>query len=302
MSRPFSTRVAMGALMLALTGPVLAQETAPAATGTGAAPEQSQPAIPLPKILQDARLSDVTQKTGPRGDSRIRGTLPEGVQIEAMVDPEGELRGVRARDDAALPPALVAQLVPQAVRDNAIAAEIGRVQAVFSDPRGVMLAGRDAADNKVRAGFSLDGSLLRFARGEVEGPGFREEKGPRHDHRHGKGRHGDRWADEDGPGAPPPPPPPPPGDEFAPPPPPPGEAPPPPPPADAAETGAAPAPQAAVIDQGKVRAALTAAGYTSVGEITQDGPRTMAQAVNPEGETVTVELNPDGEVLREVNR
>mgnify|MGYP001545994475 CR=1 FL=1 len=276
MSRTFSTRVAMGALMLALTGPVLAQQTAPAATGTGAAPEQTQPAIPLPKILQDARLSDVTQKTGPRGDSRIRGTLPEGVQIEAMVDPEGELRGVRARDDAALPPALVAQLVPQAVRDNAIAAEIGRVQAVFSDPRGVMLAGRDAADNKVRAGFSLDGSLLRFARGEVEGPGFREEKGPRHDHRHGKGRHGDRWADEDGPGAPPPP-------------------------ADA-ETGAAPAPQDAVIDQGKVRAALTAAGYTSVGEITQDGPRTMAQAVNPEGETVTVELNPEGEVLREVNR
>ena len=48
--------------------------------------------------------------------------------------------------------------------------------------------------------------------------------------------------------------------------------------------------------------ALTSAGYSDIGQISQDGPRILALAVNPEGEPVAVELGPQGEVLREINR
>ena len=47
---------------------------------------------------------------------------------------------------------------------------------------------------------------------------------------------------------------------------------------------------------------LTDAGYTGVGEILQQGQVTVAQATNPEGEPVLVELGRDGKVLRELNR
>ena len=50
------------------------------------------------------------------------------------------------------------------------------------------------------------------------------------------------------------------------------------------------------------RQALTDAGYTDIGAVLSDGPRTLAEAVNRAGETVTVTLNPGGEVVRETAR
>ncbi|RDD71073.1 hypothetical protein DVR11_12800, partial [Paracoccus versutus] len=85
-----------------------------------------------------------------------------------------------------------------------------------------------------------------------------------------------------------------------------------PPPAPAGEApapaGEAPAPQRQgalspdQLDRGEVRMALTSAGYSRIGEIMQDGTRVLAQAVNPEGEPVAVELSPKGQVTREINR
>lgn len=275
MSRKFSTPVALTALLALLAAPALAQETAPAPQPPAA---EAQAPVALPQALQDAGLTDFTSKRGPRDGTRIQGKLPDGTQIDAMLDGQGQLRGLRAKGDAVLPPALVAQLVPQAVRDSAVFAEIGGLQAVFTGERGVMLAGRDADKNQVRAAFAEDGTLLRFGRGDDEGPGFHDGKDRKHGHHgkrgddrhHGKGRDMERGQNQDrGPRS---------GDDRA------------------------PQRQGALGDRGEVRLALTAAGYSSIGEISQDGPRVIAQAVNPQGEQVLVELNPEGRVMREINR
>lgn len=52
----------------------------------------------------------------------------------------------------------------------------------------------------------------------------------------------------------------------------------------------------------RVRAILGDAGYTQVGQVTQDGPRTLVEAVSPEGNPVTVTVNPRGVVVRELAR
>ena len=52
----------------------------------------------------------------------------------------------------------------------------------------------------------------------------------------------------------------------------------------------------------EIRASLADAGYREVGQILQQGPVTVAQATNPEGEPVLVEVGVDGEVLRELSR
>ena len=73
----------------------------------------------------------------------------------------------------------------------------------------------------------------------------------------------------------------------------------PPPPADGAmRQGAADL----AVDPAEVRMALTSAGYSDIGQISQDGPRILALAVNPEGEPVALELDQQGEVMREINR
>ena len=150
--------------------------------------------------------------------------------------------------------------------------------------------------------FAQDGTLIRFGRGDDMHFG----KGGDKDHDGKRGHHGRRgghdddhgWrgkhdGDRDGRRGPPP-----------------GDMPPPPAPD---RQGAAPMPsvdgemrQGAAaplsVDPGEMRMALTEAGYSAIGEITQHGPRVLAMAINPEGEPVAVELDPQGEVLREINR
>ncbi|WP_199261320.1 hypothetical protein, partial [Paracoccus binzhouensis] len=187
MSRTFPTSIALSALLAMLAAPAMAQDTAPAPQPPAA---EAQAETPLPKALQDAGLTDVTRKRGPHGGTRIEGKLPDGSQIGAMLDDQGQLRGLRAKGEAALPPALVEQLVPQAVRDSAVYAELGTLKAVFSGQRGVMLAGQDADKNKVHAAFAEDGTLLRFGRGDQDRLHFRDRddghdrKGDRHHRRH----------------------------------------------------------------------------------------------------------------------
>lgn len=267
MSRTFRTPITLAAVLALLAGPALAQDATPAAPTPPAAAEAPAP-VALPQALQEAGLTDVTTKRGPRDGSRLEGKLPDGTLIEAMLDRDGQLRGVKAQGDAALPQALVAQLVPQAVRDNAVFPELGSLRAVFTGERGVMLAGQDAEKNRVHAGFAQDGTLLRFGRGDDEARDHKHRKhehGKRHDDRRGDRDHDKRdMRGDDQPGAP---------DR-----------------------------QGAVTDEGALRQALTSAGYTDLGAITQDGPRVTAEATNPEGEAVLVELNPQGRVVRESAR
>lgn len=302
MSRNFRTPMALSAVLALLAGPALAQDAASPAAPTPPAAEAAAP-VALPPALQEAGLTDVTSKRGPRDGSRIEGKLPDGSRIQAMLDAQGGLRGVKAQGEAMLPPALVARLVPQAVRDNAVYAELGSLRAVFTDERGVMLAGQDAQKNRVHAAFASDGTLLRFGRGDDDdrggkdrGKGWDKDRGHDHGKRHGD-RHDDRRdngrddrrGDRDGRG---------PGPD-APPPPPPGAA-----PGAAPDAAPAPAPerQGSAVPRGALRQALTSAGYSQLGEISRDGARVMAQAVNPEGEPVLVELNPQGAVVREIAR
>ncbi|WP_449045613.1 hypothetical protein [Paracoccus versutus] len=307
MSRKLSTSIALSALLAAFSAPVLAQET-PAAPPP-AAEAQAQAPVALPQVLQDAGLTDVTSKRGPRGATRLEGKLPDGTQIDAMLDDKGQLRGLRAKGDGVLPQALVDQLVPQPVRDSAVFGELGGLKAVFSGERGVMLAGQGDGKQGVRAAFTQDGTLMRFGRGDAERGGDRgkgwqgkhdhDRRDMRRGHHRGDGprgwdhgprgdRGGERGWDR-GPGRDMPPPAPA------------GEA-----PAPAAPEAPAPQRQGALspdqLDRGEVRMALTSAGYSRIGEIMQDGTRVLAQAVNPEGEPVAVELSPKGQVTREINR
>ncbi|RCW88887.1 hypothetical protein [Paracoccus lutimaris] len=329
MSRKLTTSIALTALLAVMGARAMAQDGAPVPPPAASTPA---PTVALPQILQDAGLTDVSRDELWRGGTRIQATLPDGAKIGAMLAEDGTLRGLRMQDDAAvLPQSLVDKLVPQAVRDNGVYAQIDKLGAVFTDERGVMLAGTDAQGSEVRAAFAQDGTLIRFGRGDGEMElgkdrgrgrdgkhGHRWHKGGhdddhgRHD-RHGATHDGNRdWEDHDdhdgkreGRRGPPP------GDMPPPDMPPPGDMPPPPPAPD--QQGAAPMPpvdgemrQGAAtplsVDPGEMRMALTEAGYSGIGEITQNGPRVLAMATNPEGEPVAVELDPQGEVLREINR
>lgn len=317
MSRSF---VATAALLAVLTGPALAQESPAQAPIQGApvqnapaptASDQSTPETPtraLPQVLRDAGLTDFDIRPTRHG-SRVRGNLPDGTELNGMMDEKGGLRGVRVEGDAVLPPTLLAQLVPAPVRDQPLFGQFDKVKAVFLGPEGVMVAGIDAKDRPVRAGFAPDGTLMRFDRGgprdAVIGPmGGPGDEGPRHgpkdggpeggprDHGPGKGPRDhdrrDRGPDDHGPrghgpdgkhkdkdGR----------DRD-------GRAP---DPARDARPVAPPTPD-------EIRASLADAGYRDVGQILQQGPVTVAQATNPEGEPVLVEVGVDGEVLRELNR
>lgn len=346
MSRIFNSTVAVGALMAMLAGPTFAQEA-------GQAPAEGA-SIVVPQALLDAGLTDVESKSSRRGN-RVEGKLPDGTEIDAILDGQGQLMGLRADGDGMLPAALVASLVPQPIRDQAIFAELTSVEAVFNSERGIMIAGQDAQKNQVRAAFAEDGTLLRFGRGEDAGRGM----GPGPEHGKGPGKHArgneDRGGDRDGgrdagrandrggdrdhdrggdradkrgdkdhgprgdgprEGR---------GDDRR----------------DWREGGGddrrdewrgdrrdesrgeprgerrddrrpddrrddrrsdAPRQQGTPPAPAEIRSSLTEAGYTAIGQILQQGPVTVAQATNPEGEPVLVEIGTDGRVLRELNR
>lgn len=277
------------------------------AQGAAAAPERA--GVQVPPAVAELGMTDAEVSEGRRGD-RVRGILPGGVEAEAMIGRDGALRGVRSTDDdVGLPADVVARLVPQAVRDAAIYREIATVTGVMISPKGVMVGGKDADGEAVRAGFSNDGTLQRFGRGEMERPEPRGPHGEGHREKHRKhgepdgGKHGRPDGDGDrgegrrhgaGPDA---------------------EA------GDPQDQRTGPDRDASpdrggdrprgpagngdarpALDEAAARSALDRAGYTQPGTILRAGPRTLAEAVNPAGEPVTVELNPRGEVVRETAR
>ena len=169
------------AAMVGLPAISQAQDAAPAETPAPAAEAEA-----LPQVLQDLDLTEVQVRQIKRGEGRIlRGTLPDGGQMGAFVDDSGELRGAFLRGDGALPETVADALLPQPVRDQDVFGQLASVSAIFVREGMVMVGGTDADGEKVRAGFSPDGTLMRFGRGE----GAEHRAGPH-------GRPGDRhWHD-----------------------------------------------------------------------------------------------------------
>ena len=257
-------------------------QTSPTPTPAPAAPAANArlTAETLPDMLKALNLTDLEIKANRQGGSRVEGDMADGTEIDALVDDAGDLRMIRADDDAALPEAITSGMIPQAVRDNAILSQFATISGVGLRPDGaVMVGGEDSAGEELRAGFTEDGTLMRFGRGDDDrerGDRRGKAKGGEHGKGHGKGD--DRRGDGprgDGPR----------GDGPR------GDG----PRGDDAAQGPALTPDAA-------RQALTDAGYTDIGAVLADGPRTLAEAVNRAGETVTVTLNPTGEVVREAAR
>ena len=260
---------------------------APAATETPATTDTpAGTTAALPQGLTQLGITDATVRDGRRGVQLAQGTLPGGGAFQAMLDRNGTLRMIRAADDAtSLPAEIVAQLVPEAVRNAPIFAEFASVKGVGIGGHGPRDAGADAAANGVkvfgtdaqgqglRAGFAADGTMQTFGRGDMD-RGWGKKDG-QHGGKHGrKGERKDR------------------GDR--------GER-----GAERGDAEGARAPRGmlpAELDDAAVARILGDAGYTQPGAITREGPRLDVQAVNPNGEPVTLTINPRGVITREIAR
>src|SRR5690606_26338734 len=252
------------AVMVAMTALAapLAAQTTQPAPETPPATAPATQAAALPQALTDLGITDARVTKGRRGQ-QVQGTLPGGPAFRAMLDSQGTLRMIRA-ESAPLPAAIVERLVPQPVRDQAILKEFAQIQGIGRGDQGVMVFGTDAQGQGVRAGFGNDGTLHRFGRGETD-------FGPRGT----KGK--ERGADDRGLRQ---------MQRFH------------------RGDDARRAPQAApaALDDAGVQRLLQDAGYTQPGTVTRDGPRTEVEAVNPEGEPVTVTINARGVIVRELAR
>lgn len=257
-----------------------AQPTAPTVTTPATPATTPAPAAALPQALTDLGITDATVSPGKRDGQRVRGTLPGGAAFQGALDDQGVLRMLRATGDGAtLPAEVIARMVPQAVRSAPIFAEVAQIAGVAQGEQGVMVFGTDSAGQPVRAAFSADGTLQRFGRGDDDRGrammrGDDDDRGRGHGHDR-RGKHGDddrgewqRGEGRDRPGM--------------------------------GQPGMGQPPQALTDDA--VRAGLADAGYTQPGAIAKDGPRTTVEATNPEGEPVTVTVNPRGIIVREEAR
>ena len=273
------------AVIPAPAAPATAQATAPATPAPATATAETPPAAPataLPAALTDLGITDATVQPVRQGGQRAQGTLPGSGAFQAMLDDTGALRMIRVTDEAAaLPADLVSRLVPEAVRANAIFAEITSVKGVAQGSQGVMVFGTDAQNQHVRAGFAADGTLQKFGRGEMDRGkdrkhwGGKDGKGKDGKGKRGDGKHGKAWDGKRGDGQR--------GGSDG-------------------QQGAAPAQLPAELDDAAVARIVTDAGYTQPGAVTRNGPRLEVEAVNPNGEPVTLTVNPRGVIVRELAR
>lgn len=229
-----------------------------------------------------AQFGSITEVKQHPAHLEIKGRQPTGAEIEVKFDRQNALIGVEM-DDAAIPADLVNTLLPQAVRDNEVIAQFDRIDEIGNRDGRVMVKGEDADGRDMRAEFDADGRVLRFGsedgpRGDRRGEERRGDRGPGHDVR-GPGGHGMRG---EGPGDGPR-----------------GER----PMGGAGGDGPrGPAPVPADFDAVAVNQRLTQAGYSNFGFLRPEGPRLMLEATNPQGESVTLELDRQGEVVRETAR
>ncbi|MFI0395892.1 hypothetical protein [Paracoccus jiaweipingae] len=317
-----------------------------AAPLAGVAQAQTQPRTPaqvqgqLPPALMVEGLRDIHTAPARRGGTRVTGKLADGSDFRAMLTPDGQLAMIGS-DDGALPRAMLEAVLPQALRDDAMLAQIATIHAVMqADARGTMVMGKDADGQHIRIGFDPSGKLAHFSRGDdgfggkkgYDRKGHKDHKG-RKDHKEHRGwddddrsgddRKGGKWGgrswgdddddrphdrrgshmgqgdgpamggprNDDGPrngdgnGA---------GQGM-------GNGPRMGQGAGQGAGGAMGQPPAPMPDDA-IRQAARDAGYTDLGAIDRAGPRGLIAATNPQGEAVTVEIAPNGRILRETAR
>ncbi len=261
---------------------VISAPLAMAQTATQAAPETPAAAAPataeLPAVLLGLGLADVKIRNTRHG--RMIEAQLDGQSFRAMLDGEGTLRGAGVKGDASLPQPVVDALLPQAVRDQSVLGQFARINgAMWGEKGNVGLRGVDAEGVTLRAMLEPDGTLIRFGRGgdDDDHRGMGRGKGD-HDKGYGKhdrgGKH-ERKGDRDGwkrgghgeRGGP---------DGMA--------------------------PRTMMIPDDEVQKLAIDAGYTDLGAITRDGPRVTIEGVNPQGETVVIEIGPKAGVVRETAR
>lgn len=242
-----------------------------------------------------------------RGDLVVEGRQPDGGDMAVAFDPEGRLTGIEM-EGGAVPDALSQSLLPQPVRDSDVIEQFARIERIATRDGRVMLGGEDAAGADLRAMLDGEGRLLRFGRDDEDrsdprdrgpgAPGHDRDDHDRDGHQrgdhdrgghdrgdHGRGDHGrgDHAQGRHGPAGTAP------GDHG------PGKH-----RAGDDARGQAPAPIAP--ETASVHQALSRAGYTQMGPIRAQGPRLTLEATNPQGEPVTLDLDPSGEVVAETAR
>lgn len=245
-----------------------------AGIGTGALAQTAPAADDLPAPLAQLNLNNLEVETKRDGVREVEGRTADGVGIEAKIDKAGNLMEVEA-EDGVLPQSLVDALLPQAVRNNEVIGQFARLDEIENRNGRVWVKGEDADGQGMRAAFDGDGRVLRFGleddRRDGRGRGH-DDRGPRHgDHAMRGQGHGERpmgamrGAGRDG---------------------------------DARGPVTIPADFDAVA----VNQKLTQAGYQNFGFLRPNGPRVMLEATNPQGEAVTLELDRQGELVRETAR
>lgn len=245
------------AAMLGAPAAVWAQAAEPAATTEALA------SVDLPKALQDLNLADVELRQDRRGYMRVQGKLADGNRLFAFAN-GGNLQAVRVGKGQALPAGLVQQMLPEAVRANEVVKQFTTISGIFIRDGQVMVGGRDASDERLRAELSQDGTLVRFSRTEDDDPRMKRGADRKHSHSNDRGRHqGEGHKRSQG---------------------------------HRQSGGKAMAP---LSDQA-IRRVMEAGGYTDLGTISRANPRALVDAKNPQGEAVQVEIGMHGDVIREI--
>lgn len=308
--KPFALATAMAALLAA--GPALSQD--------------------LPPLLQGLDLGGLSVETKRDGEREYEGRLPDGTEIEARFDLAGNLVKLEA-DDGTLPAALIDAALPEPVRAHPGMALLSRVTEIETDSRHLEIEGRDAEGAEMKLRFEPSSNRLigaEIERGALpqalvdeilppavrnaeiygtfatlsgiraEGDRYglrgRDESGARmraqldasgavlrfrgdDDDGHPRTRMHERMKERmegrmEGHGH----------DRR---------------PGEHRRPMGSPAAQ---IDTVAISQRLSDAGYGGFGILQQRGPRLSLQATNPDGEPVTLELVPTGEILRETAR
>ncbi|WP_304613803.1 hypothetical protein [Paracoccus sp. (in: a-proteobacteria)] len=232
-----------------------------------------------PAMALFARFEEIKQT--PR-HLEVKGWQENGAEVEVKFAPDNTLIGIET-DDTALPQPIIDAILPQAVRGNEVMAQFGMIEEIKAEYGRFEVKGEDTGGQDMRAAFDEAGAVLRFGRDDDRRGGRDHDRGPRGHGSRGDGPHGD-GPRGDGPRAEGPR-----GDGPR------AEG----PRGDGPRGDMPPAPQ---FDTVAANQRLTQAGYSAFGLMRQEGPRVLLDATNPDGETVTLELDPQGQLVRETAR
>ncbi|WP_304617537.1 hypothetical protein [Paracoccus sp. (in: a-proteobacteria)] len=222
-----------------------------------------------PALAQLARITEIET------DSRsleIEGYDAEGVEMKLRFDRADRLIGAEIKRGA-LPQALVDEILPPAIRNSEVYGNFASIAGIRAEGDRFGLRGRDGSGARMGAQMDASGAVLRF-RGDDDDDGPRARMHERMKERmqdRDEARGPDRWRGD--------------GDR----------------PGHARGPMGRGAPDLS-IDTVAINQRLTEAGYGGFGLLHQRGPRLSLQATNPDGEPVTLELDPAGEILRETAR